>query len=287
MEKPGLNSAVWPNLSLPMSAVDNREANPKKAAPSNHRIPLRGHKYKKEKFITLGDDPANQSVGIEEINSSVVSFREAAAAQDIVAETSICLNILSAMERMGVESEDLTALREDLTLARNRYLAGDDNALLVLRFRLGDPAAGKKEGEDKHMPSGKVRRAAQPPGTASFLDLIYRTKYVPAGNSLGAVLYGLSRAKLREKLSDESISSLDLEQMPASFKGAETRWTSKRSIKNAKKREDAKIAKEAKKTTATAKKEAKEAAKAARGEKEKAMQMTPEELAAALYRLRL
>ena len=95
MEKPGLNSAVWPNLSLPMSAVDNREANPKKAAPSNHRIPLRGHKYKKEKFITLGDDPANQSVGIEEINSSVVSFREAAAAQDIVAETSICLNILS------------------------------------------------------------------------------------------------------------------------------------------------------------------------------------------------
>ena len=110
MEKPGLNSAVWPNLSLPMSAVDNREANPKKAAPSNHRIPLRGHKYTKEKFITLGDDPANQSVGIEEINSSVVSFREAAAAQDIVAETSICLNILSAMERMGVESEDLTAL---------------------------------------------------------------------------------------------------------------------------------------------------------------------------------
>lgn len=285
MEKHPLGSLTWPDLSSGLPIAIEREDNPKKpkkaAAPKKPF--LRGHKYDKSKFITIGDDPVNQAEAISEINQSVVSFRRAVNSGDILAETEECLNILEAMENMGVRVADLEALKSDLALSKNKYLNGDKDAALVLRFRIGNPAEPKKKEEQGHMPSGKIRKAAQPPGTATFIDLIYRTKYVPAGNSLGAVLYGLSRTKLREQLKDNSIENLDLTKMPDSFKRSEERWVSKRSIKNAKKREEIKAQKAQMKAI---KAEAKEKSKQKKEKIEQPVQMTDEELLAAISKIK-
>ena len=100
---------------------------------------------------------------------------------------------------------------------------------------------------------------------------------------MGAVLYGLSRTKLREQLKDNSIENLDLTKMPDSFKRSEERWVSKRSIKNAKKREEIKAQKAQMKAI---KAETKEKSKQKKEKIEQPVQMTDEELLAAISKIK-
>ena len=129
MEKHPLGSLTWPDLSSGLPIAIEREDNPKKpkkaAAPKKPF--LRGHKYDKSKFITIGDDPVNQAEAISEINQSVVSFRRAVNSGDILAETEECLNILEAMESMGVRVADLESLKSDLALSKNNVIGCNNN----------------------------------------------------------------------------------------------------------------------------------------------------------------
>jgi hypothetical protein len=114
----------------------------------------------------------------------------------------------------------------------DKYKEGVAPAGDAIMAKIGTQSVVKTIAEARDRTKPVVKKKFDPV-KATFVDTVYRTKYEPAGNSLGAVLYGVSKFNLAKHLEKNHISELDPDAMPGSYKGTGKKWVSKRSAKKA------------------------------------------------------
>jgi hypothetical protein len=179
---------------------------------------LRGHKFKKRKFISVEKN--------ETIESLAPAFRDALRDSNPKKSAEAAISILGAMVDAGYNSDDIVKTKAHLSNALAHYNAGVGAALPAIFVKIGTP------------PFANPREKAYNSDDSTFVDVVYRAKYVPAGNSLGAFVFGLSKSALAKKYAEtDSFAGLPgNESTVPSYKGEGKKWVSERSRKNAQKR---------------------------------------------------
>ena len=228
MEK-DLSVILWPEISKVELGGANAAEKPAvsaEARAANPPIPKIG-KGRMPKFVTLEKN--------ERIEALVPEFRRAVASENPIKIAEIAIDILDEVKRNGGDYREITVVRDHLEHALGKYKEGAARAGEAIMAKIGTEGVVESIAEARDRTKPVVKRAFNPI-KANFADTVYRIKYNPAGNSLGAFLYGLSKFNLAKHLADKHISELDQEAMPGNYKGKGGKWVSKRSLKKAEKK---------------------------------------------------
>jgi len=220
MEK-DLLAITWPAINQAESELEPqpRVSNPGTRTPSNP-----GGKGRMPKFITI-----TKSDRLEKL---APVFREAVRQENPAKAAEAAIEILDLMRDNGGDYREVSVVRNHLSHALDKYKEGVAPAGDAIMAKIGTQSVVKTIAEARDRTKPVVKKKFDPV-KATFVDTIYRTKYEPAGNSLGAVLYGVSKFNLAKHLEKNHISELDPDAMPGSYKGTGKKWVSKRSAKKA------------------------------------------------------
>lgn len=220
MEK-DLLAIVWPAIN---EAEAEAEPAPRASNPGAVKSSNPDRKGRMPKFITITKS--------ERLEALVPEFRTAVRQENPAKAAETAIEILDLMKDNGGDYREVNVVRSHLSHALGKYKEGIAAAGDAIMAKIGTDSVVKTIAEARDRSKPRVKKTFDPV-KATFVDTVYRTKYAPAGNSLGAVLYGVSKFNLAKHLEKNHISELDQEAMPGSYKGTGQKWVSKRSEKRA------------------------------------------------------
>lgn len=226
MEK-DLLAIAWPAINqaeVEVEAEVEAAVRPRALNPGKPDSAKPSRKGRMPKFITI-----TKSDRLEKL---VPAFRQAVRQENPSKAAEAAIEILDLMKDNGGDYREINVVRDHLSHALGKYREGIAAAGDAIMAKIGTESVVKTIAEARDRTKPVVKKKFDPV-KATFVDTVYRTKYQPAGNSLGAVLYGVSKFNLAKHLEKNHISDLDPDTMPGNYKGTGQKWVSKRSAKKA------------------------------------------------------